>query len=231
MHELFQKLTHLFTVYCALTGHKAHASPRINSCCHIDMEAFYHFLSSNSEECGKMVAEALDLASETGIHFTSPIVMGHGAAGALSAGDLDSADEHLGNMARYAHSSDWIFIYFNILKTRAALLEKDFSRALLEGESAKAYVEASGMPMTDAVWHQGMAIAWHASDNQTEASGFLEKALVISNRMGFHQIAFGCYLTQAEFALDAGDEPAARNSLQKAMAIGKAKQYVLTWFW
>ncbi|MGM0788424.1 MAG: AfsR/SARP family transcriptional regulator, partial [Thermodesulfobacteriota bacterium] len=54
---------------------------------------------------------------------------------------------------------------------------------------------------------------------------------LISNRVGFHQIAFGCYLTQAEFALDAGDETAARNSLQKAMAIGKARQYVNTWLW
>jgi DNA-binding SARP family transcriptional activator len=40
-----------------------------------------------------------------------------------------------------------------------------------------------------------------------------------------------CYLTQAEFALDAGDEAAARNALERAMAIGKAKQYVTTWFW
>ncbi|MCF8037383.1 MAG: bacterial transcriptional activator domain-containing protein [Desulfobacteraceae bacterium] len=196
-----------------------------------NLQAFYHFLGNNSEACSKMVAEALDLASATGIHHTSPIVMGHGAAGALSAGNLESADEHLGNMARYAHSSDWIFIYFKILKIWQALLEKDFSKALLEGESAKAYVAESGMPMTDAMWHQGMALAWHASGNQAEASGYLEKALLISNRVGFHQISFGCYLTQAEFALDAGDEAAARKSLQQAMAIGKARQYVTTWLW
>lgn len=196
-----------------------------------NMEAFYHFLSSNSEKCSKRVSEALELASATGLHFTSPIVIGHGAAGALSAGDLDSAYKHLQNMAQYAHSSDWIYIYFRILKTWKALLEKDFSKALLEGESAKAHVAKSGMSMTDAVWHQAMAITWHASGNPAEASGYLEKALLISNRIGFHQIAFGCYLTQAEFALDAGDETAARNSLQKAMAIGKARKYVNTWLW
>src|SRR6056297_1558286 len=39
MHELFQKLAHLFTVYCALTGHKAHAFSRINGCNHIDAES------------------------------------------------------------------------------------------------------------------------------------------------------------------------------------------------
>lgn len=196
-----------------------------------NLQAFYHFLGNNSEACSKMVAEALDLASATGIHHTSPIVMGHGAAGALSAGDLDGADNHLRNMAQYAHASEWIFIYFKNFKIWKALLEKDFSRALIECESARAYVAKSGMPMTDAVWHQGMAIAYHATGNHAEASGYLEKALLISNRVGFHQIAFGCYLTQAEFALDAGDETAVRNSLQQAMAIGKARQYVTTWLW
>jgi len=196
-----------------------------------NLQAFYHFLDNNAEACSKMVADSLDLAAATGIHLITPVVLGHGAAGALSAGDIDTADEHLRNMAGYAHSFDWIYIYFRILNMWQALLEKDFARALLEGESAKIHVAASGMPMTDAVWHQGMAIACHASGNPAEASGYLEKALLISNRVGFHQIPFGCYLTQAEFALDAGDETAACHWLQKAMAIGNAKQYVTTWFW
>ncbi|MFW5958259.1 MAG: BTAD domain-containing putative transcriptional regulator [Desulfosalsimonas sp.] len=196
-----------------------------------NLQAFYHFLGNDSEACSKMVADSLDLASTTGIHLISPIVLGHGAAAALSAGDIDSADEHLRNMDGYAHSFEWIFIYFRILKAWKAFLEKDHTKALLQSESAKAYVGDSGMPMTDAVWHQGMAIALQASGNQVEALQYLEKALLISNRVGYHQIAFGCYLTQAEFALDAGNETAARDLLQKAMAIGKAKQYVTTWFW
>ncbi|MFW6053074.1 MAG: BTAD domain-containing putative transcriptional regulator [Desulfosalsimonas sp.] len=196
-----------------------------------NLQAFYHFLGNDSEACSKTVADSLDLASTTGIHLISPIVLGHGAAAALSAGDIDSADEHLRNMDGYAHSFEWIFIYFRILKAWKAFLEKDHTKALLQSESARAYVGDSGMPMTDAVWHQGMAIALQASGNQVEALQYLEKALLISNRVGYHQIAFGCYLTQAEFALDAGNETAARDLLQKAMAIGKAKQYVTTWFW
>ncbi len=196
-----------------------------------NLQAFYHFLDNNADACGKMVAEALEVAAATGIHLISPIVVGHGVAGALSAGDIDSADEQLRGMARYAHLFDWIYIYFKIFKMWKAFLEQDFAMALLEGESAKAYVAESGMPMTDAVWHQGMAIAWHASGSPNDAREYLEKALLISNRVEFHQIQFGCYLTQAEFALDAGDETAARHSLQKAMAIGNAKQYVTTWYW
>ena len=196
-----------------------------------NLQAFYHFLANNADACGKMVAEALAVASETGIHLISPIVVGHGAAGALSAGDIDNADEQLRGMAGYAHHFDWIYIYFKIFKMWKAFLEQDFATALLEGESAKAQVADSGMPMTDAVWHQGMAIASHASGSPADASEHLEKALLISNRVGFHQIVFGCYLTEAEFALDAGEETAVCNSLQKAMAIGKAKKYVTTWFW
>ncbi|MBS3809677.1 MAG: hypothetical protein KGY38_05950, partial [Desulfobacterales bacterium] len=197
----------------------------------MNTEAFYHFLNNNYEACSNIVTKSLDLASATGIHLISSIVLGHGAAGALSAGNLDSARKHLRNMAQYAHSSDWIFIYFRILKTWKALLEKDFPKALLEGKSAKAYVAESGMPMTDAVWHQGMAIALHESGNPVEALRYLEQALSISNRGGFSQIAFGCYLTKAEFALDAGDQTAARNWLQEAMIIGKEQQYVNTWLW
>ncbi len=196
-----------------------------------NLQAFYHFIDNNADACGKMVAESLDVASATGIHLISPIVVGHGAAGALSAGDIDTADEHLRRMAGYAHSFDWIYIYFRILNAWKALLENDAAMALLEGGSAKTHVADSGMPMTDAVWHQGMAIALHESGSPAEALEYLEKALLISNRVGFHQIPFGCYLTQAEFALDAGDETAACHWLQKAMALGKAKQYVTTWFW
>ncbi|MBA2882696.1 ATP/maltotriose-dependent transcriptional regulator MalT/DNA-binding SARP family transcriptional activator [Desulfosalsimonas propionicica] len=197
----------------------------------MNAEAFYYFLNNNFEACSNIVTKSLDLASATGIHLISPIVLGHGAAGALAAEDLDSAHKHLRNMAQYAHSSDWIFIYFKILKIWQALLEKNFSKALIEGESAEAYVAESGMPMTDSMWYQGMAIALHASGKTVEASRYLQQALSISSRVGFHQIEFGCHLTQAQFALDAGDETAARNSLQKAMAIGKAQQYVNTWLW
>ncbi|MFO7838649.1 MAG: hypothetical protein R6X08_04010 [Desulfosalsimonadaceae bacterium] len=49
--------------------------------------------------------------------------------------------------------------------------------------------------------------------------------------MRTRQPEFACYLGQAEFAFNAGEESKARQALQKAMAIGSAHQYVHTWFW
>ncbi|HMA66584.1 MAG TPA: hypothetical protein VKO20_02085, partial [Desulfosalsimonadaceae bacterium] len=195
------------------------------------LETFYYFLTGSFDACRQTAAEALDLAAATGVHILSPLILGHAAASALSSGNLAGARKRLLPMTRYTNSADWILMYFYILRIWEALLEGDKTKALANEELAAPYIARTGMMATAAIGHLGMALARHAAGKTAEAANLLDQALTLCHRMGTWQVAFACYLAQAELSLDAGDDDAVLQALHKAMAIGKARGYVNTWFW
>ena len=67
-----------------------------------DLETFYWWLKADFDSCRKAFTEALDLAKATGVHVMSGFLLGNGAAGALSTGELSRAEALLKELEPHA---------------------------------------------------------------------------------------------------------------------------------
>ena len=66
------------------------------------VESMYHMLHADAERCLRAVLDGLEIADETGVALWSYHLLSNGVAGALGAGDLDTASELLERMQDYA---------------------------------------------------------------------------------------------------------------------------------
>lgn len=197
-----------------------------------DLEAYYYWLSCQFEECRNAVNKGLELASYAGIPVMSPYLRAHGAAGALSSGNIAQAAKLFQSMeAGMNQATGWIREMFHTMLLWKALLEKDAPKALFHGKCTIESAEKTGCPLSTSFDYLGLALAFHVSGKSKTAVKHLNQALSISKRIGSRQAEFACYLAEAEIALDSGDKTASLASLQKAMAIGSSHQYMNTWFW
>ncbi|MGM0611503.1 MAG: BTAD domain-containing putative transcriptional regulator [Thermodesulfobacteriota bacterium] len=195
------------------------------------LESCYYFAAGNLEQCRQAVNNVLSLAEETGVHVLSPLALGHSAAGELSAGNLDNADRQLNRMIQYSNSGNWIIEYYHTLSIWKALLEEDYPKALLHAELAAQYVEKAGVTLSAPICLLGVALGRKKAGEHDQSQKAFDQALSICSRIGTWQVTFACYLARAEFALKAGNISAAQKTLQKALSIGREKQYFNTWFW
>ncbi len=197
-----------------------------------DLEAFHYWLTANFEECTKAATDGLVLASSKGVHLVSLFIAGHGAAGALSAGDVETAERFLREMeSRLDQTASWGKGFYHVIATWKALLRKDLPQALLHAETGLELSLDAGMPQTTAICHLGMALSLHALKRGKEASAHIAEVHKISRTTNIRQVEFAGLLAEAQFELDRDDKDSARGFLRKAMALGREHGYVNVFFW
>lgn len=197
-----------------------------------NLEAFYCWLTSDFEECYKAATVGLELASAEGIHLLDCFIAGHGAAGALSEGDMEKAESFLKEMTHgVGPSMTCGKNLYHLLATWKALLQKDINQALLHAELSLQLSIAVGMPQTEAFAHLGMGLVMHELNREKEASTHIGEVHKISRSMKIYQIEFRRLLAEAQFALDRGNKDSARAFLKKAMAQGRQQGYTNAFYW
>ena len=199
------------------------------------LDAFYSWLGGYFRQCRTAYKIALELSSAIGNYNSLMFVSAHGLAGALSTGDLATADELFtrleGQLDQFGH---WEKRFFHILATWRALLENNISDAAFHSERSLMLAEkkeGKGLLQSVPVSHLGRAICLHAMGRSDEAGACLDTAVTLCERFKALQVAFGCHLARAQIALDAHDDGVAHGALEKAMRIGREKGYVNTYFW
>jgi two-component SAPR family response regulator len=197
-----------------------------------DLEAFHYWLTGNFEECTKAATDGLNLASSKGVQLLNLFIAGHGAAGALSAGNMETAERFLLEMtSRLELTASWGKGFCHVIATWKALLQKDLPQALLHAETGLELSLDAGMPQTIAICHLGMALSLQALKREKEASAHITEVHKISSTTNIRQVEFACLLAEAQFELDRGDKDSARDFLRRAMALGREHGYVNVFFW
>jgi LuxR family maltose regulon positive regulatory protein len=198
----------------------------------IDLKAFCYWLNGKFSECSDAVTQALELSAASGVHSMDGFIRAHGAAGALSSGDLASADTFLQSAeANLERAGAWEKGLFYTVATWRVLLKKDLSQAVFYSELALRWAEESGSPQAIAVCNYGRALSLHLSGEHNQAAEHLAHAFARSHEISALQEQFTSHLGRAEFALDLEDETKLIESLSKAMSIGRKQAFVNTYFW
>jgi len=115
-------------------------------------EAFYYWLNSSPEKTLEKVGEGLALVESTGVRTGIEMLLEHGVAGALSAGDIRQADELLGMVSTSLHNARLMdTAFYHYLVFWKALYENDLTRAegylpeLLEITERLGYIFGTGL--------------------------------------------------------------------------------------
>jgi ATP/maltotriose-dependent transcriptional regulator MalT/DNA-binding SARP family transcriptional activator len=197
-----------------------------------NLEAMYYWMSASFEECRKAATRGLDLASSTGVHLWDNYLLGHAAAGALSAGDMAEARGLLQRMSSsLGMMPTWGKEYYHVLAAWASFVRGDQASALSHIESCLALSAETGMLLTKAFDHLGKALILIELKREKEAQDQINRVQAMAQSFKAPLVEFTCLLAQTRLALDTGDEASGLESLRKAMVLGKEQGYANTFFW
>ncbi|MDH5526411.1 MAG: hypothetical protein OEY97_03795 [Nitrospirota bacterium] len=196
------------------------------------VEAIHFWITGQPDACLESVSKGLRISSETGVAVSDFFLYSQGAYGALTKGDVRSAEEYLSHMEsglspdRYLDQS--LFYY---LVSWASILKGDALRAEEEIGFALEHSTRSGMHFSEGIEHLAASqVAVHRGKHN-KAKFHLEKARAIARSMRSEHMEFMCLLLTAYIGISVGDTPTAEGALRSALALGRKNSYVNFPWW
>jgi len=236
------------TYYYIFLGKLEHAARTLDSCRSVmksgnatpliailmkNAEAFYYCMTGEFEKNRKAVDEGVTLSDASGVHVIDISLFGHGTAGALSAGDIKHAEHFMQSMSSSLDrlSSAYGRAYYHELSAWKALLTKDFTYANMHADLAVKFAIEAGSPFTTGLQYLIKAIVMHELQKEEDALKYISLVRDICSTLNMHQAEFRYFLAEAQFSFDRGDEEAGKETLRKAMKLGKEHGYINTYLW
>jgi two-component SAPR family response regulator len=195
-------------------------------------EALYYWRVGQFEDCLKTVSAGLEISDQTGVHIWDFLQLGTGLSCVLSMGELDAAQEYIDKMAPDMDGPRRLVVcYYRYLISWDAYLRGDFNSALQHTENALQAAIETGVPYFEGLTNLSSAIVNNALDKKEESVDYLDKAMKLSIRIKSKILEFMCLLTEAQFALDDGNDQGLRECLGKAIEIGNKNNYTNFSWW
>ena len=193
-------------------------------------EALYYYRGGQFEECMDAISKGLDVANTTGVHLWDFVLLALGLSVALSTGDLATADDFLKKVVLDGpHRLE--VCYNRYLASWNVYLKGDLAGALQHAEKSRVAAIESGVPNFEGLSHMALAIIQHTMNEHGAADIHLEEALNISTRIKSKILEFMCLLNKVQFAIERGDDADATTKLRRALAIGRANDYLNFSWW
>ncbi|MBI3600887.1 MAG: hypothetical protein HY097_09660, partial [Nitrospinae bacterium] len=196
------------------------------------IEAFYTWLTVSNELCLKSVSEGLKISESSGIHIWDHHLLIFGAAAAISSGDIPGSDDFLKKMTSAIQMNRHLDTSFHHnTMAWSALLKGDKPLALFHQEKGLDEAVESGSPLPEAINSFGMSQILHDTGKHKKAGYYLDRAYKIGRRVKSRAIEYMCLLSKAQFDFDSGKDTSAFKFMRKAMALGREKGYLNSYYW
>ena len=183
-------------------------------------------LCLEAAECGLKVSEA------TGITLWRPTLSGMAAVASLAAGKLDIAKQFLTKMVNYLNPLRTIEVWhLRSLEAWYCLEHGDIEQAVEYVEEATLGISNDGLPyftgLTASIALEVFVVAGKFPNAQTA----LAQLLAAQQETGNLLLEWFYYLAKARIGLAQGDQVAGIDSLNEALAFGRAKGFRHGYFW
>ena len=194
--------------------------------------SYYYWHVADSKACFDTVASAMETARVTGVHVMDSEILGQGAAGALSAGDLAGAATFLRQMAGSLQGNRTLATsQYHFLRGWEAMLGADVRLAFEHVEAGLRLATEAGTPFPEALNHVAMAQVLRERGEDERAAAHLAKAQELARCTGSQMLRFMGLLLEASFAMEGGDASRGEERLRQALATGRQYGLVNTPFW
>jgi ATP/maltotriose-dependent transcriptional regulator MalT/DNA-binding SARP family transcriptional activator len=221
----------IHTLLVAAGRKKAEVSPLAISNL-LTYQAMYCAFAGLHEECGKAAAKGLEFMRASGVVVMEGQLMTHAVAGALGAGDLQTASRMLQNLEGAAHRTQRVVsTYFHLMKAWHALLGDDIPTSFHHIRVALDIASSIGFVLLEAIAEYGMAEVLFRLGEHWKSKTHLTRFHRIGRTLKSGILEFMYLLTEARHNLREGMMEAAHAHLRRALSLGKKQGYYFHLFW
>ncbi|MFO0795394.1 MAG: BTAD domain-containing putative transcriptional regulator [Candidatus Brocadiaceae bacterium] len=250
--ENLKVLNHIYqTLYQVLTGNLVQADMVLSRLKNISLSrqylpleqimmsvaaALYYWHAALPGDCLTAISVGLKTARDTGIFIWHSILLGCGAAVAITDGNTKKTNEFLCKMSQtIQHGGRLEASFYHYLTAWNALLQRDIPGAIQRQKIALKMAGEGGFLFWEAVNHYGMAQVFYENTEYRKTTGHLKKTYEIGRQIKNPMIEYMCRLADAQFAMKGkcGNHEKQRmlKHLRKAMALGRKHGYVNFFSW
>ena len=227
----FPKALALIQTLRALARSTAVSPLALTTLCNVD--SMYHMLAGSYEACLKSVTDGLQVAQSTGVHIWSYQLLANGAAGALGAGDLDTADRFLKQMETHPQRPGRMGLcMFHYFSAWGSMLREDRLRAYQHQKLALTTAIEVGCPFWEVLCRLAAAQVQYECGEDKRASRQLQQVHHLARRMAKNRlIEFMTLLGYAQLAIEHGRSRSGLKALGYALALGRKSGYQHFLWW
>jgi LuxR family maltose regulon positive regulatory protein len=187
-----------------------------------DVESMYFMHTADHENCLKAVYDGIEIGRQSGVHYWSYHLLSNGAASALGAGDIETAETLLEEMHTYAENArrlDMCTYHYNT--AWHAMLCDDPLKAYREQKIALRLAIEAGCPFYEVLCRLALALVLAENGDERRAASQLRKVRASARYIDNRLLEFMCLTTFAYLALEHGRQRSGLGALRYAMGLGR----------
>lgn len=187
-----------------------------------DVESMYFMLTGDHEQCLQAVFDGVDIGQTSGVNLWRYHLLSNGAAAALGAGDLSSAEELLAKMHEHRDGARRLDrCSYHYYRSWLAMLRRDFVEAHQEQKTALRLAIESGCPFYEVLCRLGLAEIFHELGDERRAITNLRRVRRLARGIDNRFMEYMAFSTYAYIALARGRGRSGLNALRYAFGIGR----------
>ncbi|MCH8250551.1 MAG: hypothetical protein IH913_13205 [Proteobacteria bacterium] len=195
-------------------------------------ETMHYMLLGQHEDCLKVAGQGLKAARDSGIHVWRNTTLIFGAAGALGAGDLETAESMLGQIdedALKARRFDASQYY--LVRAWIAMERGDLQDAFNQQRTALRLIQELGLPFFEAIMRIGMAQIQFELGDTRKSFEHLKKVRRFVRAIDNRLFEFSSLLIYAYLAFEYHRKSQGLRALSAALKLGRENNYSFTFWW
>ncbi len=197
-----------------------------------DVESMHGMLTADYQGCLKAVYDGLAVAERYGVRTWIGHLISNGVAGALGAGDLETAAELLARMDERREVAGRLDrCNFHYYSAWLAMLRGDHLLAHQHQRTALHLAVECGCPFYEALCRMALALVLEAAGEARRAAGELRAVHAIARPINNRLLEFMALLVYAHVALGNGRERSGLNALRYALALGREHGFSHSLWW
>jgi LuxR family maltose regulon positive regulatory protein len=197
------------------------------------VEATFYMLTAQQQPCYDAVQRGLEIERAEGVTLMSHQLLAYGAGGALTAGDLDTAEKMLREFdALPRANARFDLCLYHLFYTWLALRRHDMIRAFQQQKLALKTAVEVGCPVFEALCRMASAQTQYAGNDLRGALANFQHVYEIARPIRNHLLEFTGLMCYAHVALDSGRRPrSGMRALRRALEVGKPRNYLAHLLW
>ena len=195
-------------------------------------ETMHYMLLGQHEECLKVAGQGLQAARDSGIHLWRNTTLIFGAAGALCAGDLETAESMLTEIDQEAlKTRRFDSSQYYLTRAWIAMERGDLQDAFNQQRAALRLIKELGLPFFEAVTRMGMAQIQFELGDTRKSIEHMKIVSKITQTIDNRLFEFQSLLIYAYLALEYGRESRGLRALSTALKMGRENNFSYTIWW
>lgn len=197
-----------------------------------DVESMYFMLTADHECCLEAVYDGVEIGQASGVNLWRYHLLSNGAAAALGAGDLESAEVMLGKMHGHREGARRLDrCSYHYYRSWLAMLRRDVVDAHQEQKIALRLAIESGCPFYEVLCRLALAQIFHEIGDKRRTISNLRRVRRLARGIDNRLMEYTAFSVYAHIALAYGRRRSGLNALRHAFGLGREHSYSHFLWW